>query len=135
MWIGAYEREGRTDFFAITSDKASLGPFTTFAKAQAALKAYEEKLGNDKADLIASLIPVHTHRQTRMGKNGFNDWKIADTVAEILILFYRDNAVGEGYLVIYEDGFVYVGVYPSLPTAEKSAADTAKRLGLRSPRD
>lgn len=126
MWIGAYEHEGRTDFFAITSDKASLGPFRTFEQAQAALAAYEEKTNRDMADRVGSLIPLHVHRQTRLGKNGVGHWVIRDTFPGFLIFQYNNEHIGEGYLVFVELGFVLVDAYPDLSTAEAAAAKAAE---------
>lgn len=127
MWIGAYEQEGRTSFFAVTSDNASLGPFLTFEKAQGALKAYEEKLSGAHADLIRSLSPVFSQRQTRLGQDTFGHWKISDAVEGMLILHFNDRTAGERYLVVYEDGFIYVDVVSVRDDAIKSASEAAKR--------
>lgn len=122
MWIGAYEQEGRTDFFAVTSDKVSLGPFRTFEQTQAALAAYEEKTNRDTADRVRSLTPLLVHRQTRLGKNGLRDWVIGDIFPGFLIFRFSNEHIGKGYLVVVESGFVLVGAYPDWSTAELAVA-------------
>lgn len=129
MWIGAYEQEGRTCFFAITSDKNALGPFLSFDEAQLALKGHQERLENDAIDLVKSLTPVLVHRHVRLGKNSFGKWLIADAVAGVPIFFFTDELVGEGYLVIREDEFTLVETVSNLTEAEKAAMNSAKNYG------
>lgn len=127
MWIGAYEQEGRTCFFAITSDKNALGPFFNFDEAQLALKAHEERLGNDKSALVELLKPILVHRQVRIGKNTYGKWLIADAVAGMLIFFFSDELLGEGYLVVIEDAFILVDTFPSMTAATKAAMIAANK--------
>lgn len=126
MWIGAYEQEGRTDFFAITSDKVALGPFRRFEDAKVSLTAHEEKLNSGAGTRFMPLIPVHVHRQTRLGKNRFEAWIIADIASGFLIFLYSDESAVDAYLVISEQSFALVGSFPDLITAESAASNASE---------
>lgn len=133
MWIGAYEQEGRTSFFAITSEKSALGPFTTFKEAQFALNAFEKHLDINRAKIADSLVPIEVRRATRLAKNTFGNWLFGEPVAGTLVFFYEDELLGKTYLVFYETGFAYLGAFLNLSDAVGAASAAAKAMRVKKP--